>query len=414
MRFWLAAVMVASVAVAMAQPKDKETISAAEKKDILTRIETVLTQAAFVPGVDFKKWPDMVKEESDAIEKAGTVGEFTNLINRVMNKYGFSHIVLFSPEAGEARNTQSRAGIGIRIQIEPEGIRVLMVFPDSPAKDIGLEPGDLIVESDGKQVRQVVDLAGGEGESSKIVWMRGETRMEKQVTRRKYSTVIPESVEWRGDIAVLKVPTFDAGYNAQLVDQLMVEISAKAKGVVLDLRGNGGGRVVNLQHLASYFFDPQSQPMGTFVGKQDLLAYERQFGPSTDAAAVAERVRNKVTASRNASKIRLSVPVAGLIDGASGSASEIMAGALREQLGSKLFGSKSAGAVLASFISPLRDDLGFYLQFPVTDYVTIKGLRIEGNGITVDKEFGIPRYGQPDSAVDEAVAELVKVAGGRG
>lgn len=406
LKLWVAVALMASVVVAFAQPKDKDPISAAEKKDVLARIESTLTQWAFVPGIDFKQWPAMVEKESAAIEKAQTAGEFTNLINRVMNSYGFSHIVLFSPEAGQARNTQSRAGIGIRIEIDEKGIRVLMVFPESPAADVGLQPGDLIIEADGKPVRQQADLAGGVGDTSKIVIMRGTERLEKTVTRRQYSTIIPETVEWKGDIAILKIPTFDAGYNISRIDSLMREIKEKGKGVVLDLRGNGGGRVTNLQHLASFFLNRETQPMGTFVGKSDLMAYEKQFGPSTDAVAVAATVQRKVTASLNRGGVKLEMPVSVLIDGGSGSASEIMAGAMREQLGAKLYGRKSAGAVLASLIRPLGDDLGFMLQFPMTDYVTIKGLRIEGNGIVPDKDFPVARFGEPDGALDAAIAEL--------
>lgn len=393
-------------AIGFAQPKDKDPISAEEKKTTLDMVETMLNQLAFVPGTDFKTWPEMVKKNKDAIEKTKSVGEFTGVVNNVMTNFGFSHIVLFSPEAGQARVTQSRAGIGIRIEIEPTGLRVVAVFPGSPASEVGLQAGDLIYEADGKAVKSTAELAGDVGQTSTVKYRRGTEEKSVTVTRRQYSTVLPETVEWNGDIAVLKIPSFDAGYSIENIDNLMTQISGRAKGVVLDLRGNGGGRVTNLQHLASYFLSPVSQPLGTFVGKLEVSRYASQFGESVDPIAIASKTPLKVTASRNKPSIKLTVPVSCLIDGGSGSASEMMAVGLREQLGSKLYGRKSAGAVLASRILRLGDDLGFLLQFPVTDYVTIKGVRIEGNPVVPDREFPLVKFGEPDMALSAAIQEL--------
>ncbi|MFM9873973.1 MAG: S41 family peptidase [Fimbriimonadaceae bacterium] len=405
-RFAILASLLLVAAVGFAQPRDKDPISADEKQQTLNMVESMLNQMAFVPGTDFKTWPEMVKKHSADIEKTKTVGEFTGVINNVMTSFGFSHIVLFSPEAGQARATQSRAGIGIRIEIEPGGLRVVNVFPGSPASEVGFQPGDLIFEADGKAVKSTAELAGEVGQTSTVKYRRGTEDKSVSVTRRQYSTILPETVEWNGDVAILKVPSFDAGYSIDNIDKLMAEIAPRAKGVVLDLRGNGGGRVTNLQHLASYFLIPMEQPMGTFVGKFEVSRYAKEFGESVDPIAIAAKTQLKVTASRNKPGIRLTVPVSCLIDAGSGSASEMMASALREQLGSKLYGRKSAGAVLASRIMRLGDDLGFMLQFPVTDYVTIKGVRIEGHPIVPDREFEIAKFGEPDLALTTAIKEL--------
>jgi carboxyl-terminal processing protease len=405
-RFAIVASLLFATAISFAQPRDKDAISADEKVATLSKIEAMLNQMAFVPGTDFKTWPEMVKKHGEDIDKTKTVGEFTGVINSVMTSFGFSHIVLFSPESIQARNTQSRAGIGIRIEIEAGGLRVVNVFPGSPASEIGLQPGDLIYEADGKAVKSTAELAGDVGQTSTIKLKRGTEDKTLSVTRRLYSTVLPETLEWNGDVAILKVPSFDAGYSIDNVDALMTQISGKAKGVVLDLRGNGGGRVTNLQHLASYFLAPSEQPLGTFVGKGEVTRYAQTYGDSVDPILIASKTSFKVTATRNKNGLRLNVPVSCLIDGGSGSASEMMAAALREQLSSKLYGRKSAGAVLASRIMPLRDDLGFALQFPVTDYVTIKGVRIEGNPIVPDREFPIVKFGDPDLALSTAVKEL--------
>lgn len=407
--------VVAFAATALAQPATEASeLTAETKAKVLEKLEVSLNRQAFVPGVDFSKWNEMIAAKQDELDDAKTATRFATVVNSVLREYGFSHISLFTPEYGTQRQTQQRGGIGIRIQIEEEGVRVTNVFPDSPASDAGLQPGDLIVESDGVKVKGVEELAGDIGDKSTLKVMRDSKEMKFEVVRRTYKTVIPESVEWTGttqDIAVLKIPTFDVGYNQENVEKLFSEIRPKAKGVVLDLRGNGGGRVVNLQHLAGHFLDAVDEPIGTFIGRREVTLFEANNEPTTDVIKIASATKSKVRSARfNSSRKqiqRLSVPVTVLIDGGSGSASEMMAKALQEYRGAKLIGMPSAGAVLASVIVPLGDDAGgFWVQYPMFDYVTIKGYRIEGNRIMPDIEAPIARFGQPDEAVVSAVSVI--------
>ncbi|MEZ5163565.1 MAG: S41 family peptidase [Fimbriimonadaceae bacterium] len=154
----------------------------------------------------------------------------------------------------------------------------------------------------------------------------------------------------------------------------MSQANEKATSIIVDLRGNGGGRVISLQHLARYFIDSKNQPMGTFVGSPQVKAYEREFGKAKDVIEIANKSRFKVRAMPNEATNVFKGDVVVLIDGGSGSASEMMAAAMREIRGAKLVGQPTAGAVLASLIMPLRDSTGFWVQYPVMDYVTINRL----------------------------------------
>jgi carboxyl-terminal processing protease len=69
-----------------------------------------------------------------------------------------------------------------------------------------------------------------------------------------------------------------------------------------------------------------------------------------------------------------------------------------------MVGSKSAGAVLVSLMVPLPDD--YQLQYPISDYVTMHGVRLEGTGISPDAEAPFPRYNERDTAIDKALALL--------
>ena len=408
-----------SAAIAQAS---KPELSNETKEMVLAKLENALTTQAFVPGADFSKWSEMIEAKREMIEDADTENAFAGVVNSVLQEYGYSHISLFTPDYGTQRQTQSRAGIGIRIQLIPDkpGVLVTNVFPDSPASDVGLQPGDIIFEADGVVVNGVAELAGELDQKSTIKVQRGEEVLTFDVVRRQYRTVIPESVTWAGpgeDVAVVTIPTFDVGYNQANVEELFKEVRERAQGVVLDLRGNGGGRVVNLQHLAGFFLDPLEEPIGTFIGRRDVLRFERDNEPTTDVVKIADFTRSKVRSARFDSKRKpmeaVDVPVTVLIDPGSGSASEMMAKALQEYRSAKLIGGPSAGAVLASVIIPLGDDAGgFWVQFPMFDYVTIKGYRIEGQPITPDIEAPMARFGEPDTAVIAAVSLLTTVGDG--
>lgn len=406
--------LLALASVALAQDPPKE-LTPESKKQTLEKLEYILTKVAYVPGADFSKWSEKISSKKEDIDKATTPTQFANIVNGILVDYRLSHISLFTPDFGTQRITQKRAGIGIRIQIEEGGVRVTNVFPDSPATDVGLQKGDLIIECDGKAVKGVAELSGEQGQKSTITFTRGDKKIVKEVTRREYKTVIPESVEWQGDIAVVTVPTFDVGYDAKNVEKIMDEVAKKAKGVVLDLRGNGGGRVTSLQHLAAYFIDPVTEPMGTFINRGNVDTYTKDYGATTDVTKIAEKTPFKVRASRFGTDRqtikKLEVPVSVLIDGGSGSASEMMAAALKEIRKAPVVGSPSAGAVLASMIVPMGDEAGFWIQYPVMDYVTIKGTRLEGNGVKPDVMAPITPFGQPDKGLIEAtklVQALIK------
>jgi carboxyl-terminal processing protease len=95
-----------------------------------------------------------------------------------------------------------------------------------------------------------------------------------------------------------------------------------------------------------------------------------------------------------------------LINRGSASASEICAAALREVAGAKLIGSRTAGAVLASTYARIGD---WELQYPVTDYVTIKGLRLEGNPLQPDEEVSASGNGREDAVLAKAL-ELLRAS----
>jgi hypothetical protein len=180
-------------------------------------------------------------------------------------------------------------------------------------------------------------------------------------------------------IALLRITTFDEGYDRNKLATLMTE-AKKADALILDLRGNGGGASANIGNLLSYLL-PDRTAYGVFVSRRLVEGYKQANpGQPVDVFRVAAWAPNKsMTRARNVEPYKGRIVV--MINGGSASAAEITAAALQEH-GAKLVGTPSAGAVLASTYFRLTG--GFYLQAPVSDYVTIKGVRLEHQPLKPD------------------------------
>jgi carboxyl-terminal processing protease len=391
-------------------PVERLPFNEETKKRVLDAMTDVIERRAYVPGVDFSKWKEYLSKQEDAIAKADTEEKFAMALNTALRNFGFSHIVLATPRAAEARISRSSVGIGVNIQPHAKGLMVVRTVPDAPAEKAGIKPGDILVEANGKKIRQPGDLAGEEGAKVRIKVEREDgSKEEFTIVRRKFSTARPEELEWHNpDTAVVRIPSFDLGYSQQRVEKLMTE-AAKAKNLIVDLRSNGGGAVINMMHFMSLLM-PAGTDVGVFVSRSQADQFVRETnGSPTDLKAIAEWSKSKIRTAKGrvpAYKGRIAV----LINGATGSASEITAMALRENLKSPIVGTKSAGAVLVSTMATLPGR--WQLQYPLTDYVTLKGIRLEGNGIKPDIEqpgAAFLRPGEKDAALEYALALINRV-----
>lgn len=397
-------------------PAVRNPITEEQKKAVLQGIDNYINRSAYVPNIDLAtRWSEFLTGQKEAIEKAKSQEEFVGAINNALQRFGFSHIVLHSPRAVQARINRSTVGIGIRIQPTEEGILVTSLVDDAPAQKAGLEVGDIILEADGVKVTGPGQIAGEEGTPVKLKVKKADgSTKEYTVVRRAFSTHRPEELTWVDkDTAAIRIWTFDLGYSRDRVEKHLTE-AAKAKRLIVDLRGNPGGAVVNLMHFMNQIL-PKDTVIGTFIDRSLLRAYtEETKGDPTNLKEIAAwATRNKMrTFGGKIEPFRGQIAV--LIDGGSGSAAEIAAAALKETVGAQVLGTKSAGAVLVSIMAPLPE--GFQLQFPINDYVTVKGLRLEGNGVSPDVQLdrgpAILKKGEVDPAYQAAIARLTAVASG--
>jgi hypothetical protein len=204
------------------------------------------------------------------------------------------------------------------------------------------------------------------------------------------------------DTALIRIHSFNEGYRPRHVDSLFEE-ARTARALVLDLRGNGGGRVENMHHLLSLLL-PDGTTVGTFVSRRTAMEYERAVGEARDPIAIANWTDRKFRV-RSGRTPAFEGEVAVLMDSRSASASEIVAGALRDVRRSPLVGTRSAGAVLMSTYQRLPH--GFMMQFPISDYVAINGQRLEGNPLQPDVVLS-PQAARSNAAVEAALVAVAR------
>ncbi len=388
---WVLAVVLGAAREARAQEMD-----AAAKDEVLHALRDHLVRHAYVGGVDFRKLPAHLEANREAIGRAPNATAFTIQVNRVLERFGVSHVMLVPPDMARGMRRAATIGIGADVRPAQGGLRVLGLTPDSPARERGLAPGDVITHVDGVRATEPEML---EGETGSVAVLRVrkvagdvlEVRVERVLTVRR------EPAEYRElapDVALIRIPTFNDGYDPFEIEDLVARAFWKP-ALVIDLRGNGGGRVAYLLHLLSLLV-AEGTPIGTPVTNVLAARYvEATGGDPSDARAVAAWSPEHLKVPENP---RTPYPgrVGVLIDGGSASASEVTSAALREVRGAVVVGATSAGALLVSTYTPLPH--GFLVQAPISDYITIRGERPEGVGVRPDMEAPAGRRSEDPAA----------------
>jgi len=399
-----------------------QPITTDEKQSILKRTESILRSRAYASTADFAKWPDMVEKYKDRLDRADTVSSFSSVLNRLMNEFGISHLDVMTPKMAEQRSKTSQVGIGIkhsgRGEPFPEGLSIDQIIGGGPAERAGIKDGDTILKVDGTALTTTEQLRGEEGSVIVLTIRRAaaenqEAKLEDvTIARGKFRTRDPESfAKIADDTSFIRIPSFDNTYDRRRVESLFKQ-AADSKYLVIDLRNNGGGATTNLGHFLGMVL-PRGTEYGTSVDRDTSEKYREETGKDpSDVLAVAAWSRDKWKVRRNPIE-PFTGKVVVLINRASASASEIAAAALKELHNppATLIGGRTAGAVLVANDVSLPD--GFRMMVPISEYVTIKGRRLEGNPLKPDigGPFSLERVGnkpETDEVVKLALRELRK------
>ena len=290
------------------------------------------------------------------------------------------HTRFLTPEERE-QNREDLSGtyVGIGVTLENEDEKVIVVAPieNSPADRAGIEAGDVVVAVNGESVRgedlsQVVEkVKGPEGTEVKLTVLRGEEERVFDLERSEIEAPVASWVLIPGsDVAHVRLSSFSNDSAEKLREAFEESQSAGARRFVLDLRDNPGGNLDQAVEIAGYFLKA-----GSVVYIRENASGEREEIEVGDGAE------------------RTDAPMAVLVNGGTGSSSEILAGALRDNdravvIGKKTFGT---GTVLKEFV--LRD--GSAILLGVAEWLTPHGDFIRGTGIAPDIEVSLEEGAEP-------------------
>ena len=278
-------------------------------------------------------------------------------------------------------------GIGVQIsQSESTNvITVIRVFRGSGAEEAGIQAGDMLYKVDGEDITGedinsvVAKIRGNAGSTVHIEVYRDSVKdyVEMDVERRDVSM---DTVEWNmleGGMGYLQITEFDGVTYEQFVMALEDLKAQGMKGMILDLRDNPGGRLDQVVEIADDFL--------------------------TEGVIVSTKDKNGLGTTYEADEeVRFEGPVVLLANGNSASASEVLAGALKDYDKATLVGTTTFGKGIVQSIYPLDD--GTAIKITISDYYTPSGANIHGTGIepdiTVEKEQS--ENEEQDNQLDQA------------
>jgi carboxyl-terminal processing protease len=289
----------------------------------------------------------------------------------------------------------SFSGIGVAVRDVAGGLRVETVYKDSPAAKAGIRIGDVIVEAQGKKLADLPEEAattlikGREGTKVTLRVRRGRKTLVKRVTRATISVpVVASRIANAGGkrAAYIRLTTFGPRTaHVQMATAIRRAKRRRVRGIVFDLRGNGGGLVTEAQLIASMFL--KNGPIVTTRGR-----------------AVEEQTLNAV-----GQPIAGDLPTVVLVDRATASAAEIVAGALQDRKRATLVGRKTFGKGVFQEIMPLSNDGA--LDITVGQYFLPSGRNLGGPGTKQGAgiEPDVPARDDPDTRRDEALDKALSV-----
>jgi carboxyl-terminal processing protease len=276
-------------------------------------------------------------------------------------------------------------GVGMNVEQNRRGLKVLRVFQGSPAETAGIDRGDFILAVDGRTIAGVNSeiatsrIKGPAGTSVQLRVFTPGDDSDRTVTVKRERIEVPVA---RGrmkvvdghKIGVAELFGFSDGAHALLAREIKKLRNQGAEAIVLDLRGNGGGLLLEAVGVSSLFIEN-----GEIVSVRGRHRAERTHDAQGDAI------------------LPKSVPVAVLVDGGSASASEIVTGALRDRGRATVVGTRTFGKGLVQEVEQLSN--GGVLDLTVANYYLPGGETITTKGIKPQ----VRAVDNPDTKRDEAL-----------
>lgn len=329
------------------------------------------------------------------VEEVNDTNLMRGAIRGMLNALGDPHTGYMTPDEYQQANIPLQGeyeGIGAWVDPTGEYLTIISPMPDSPAMDAGLKSGDQVIAVNGEDmsgvegnqvIRRILGPAGTEVELT----IRREGRPEPftvEVTRQEITVPSVESRMLEDDIAYLRLFNFGEDTTRDLRSHLRDLLEQDPQGLILDLRGNGGGFLGTAVNVTSEFID------------EGLVLVER-FGDGSEKEYRA-----------NGNGLATEIPLVVLIDGGSASASEIVAGAIQDHDRAVLVGETSFGKGSVQNWIPLSDEAGA-VRVTVARWYTPDGRQISQEGLAPDVEVEVTEEdleSDEDPQLDRAVEVL--------
>jgi carboxyl-terminal processing protease len=300
-------------------------------------------------------------------------------IEGMVDSLGDDYTIFMRPEKAEefiksVSGKDSFEGVGMEIGIKNKVLTVIAPIEGTPAYRAGIRAGDKILKiderlTDGMSSEQAVNLIRGKkGTQVVLTISRKEFSEPREFTLTRDIIQVPV-ISWSikdGDIAYVRIYQFSGNLPEKFRNVVSEALKSNAKKMILDLRNNPGGYLEAAVDIASWFL-----PKGSVVLKEEFRDNENDDYRSKGYSALQN------------------FPVVVLVNNGSASASEILAGALKDIKGVKLIGEKTFGKGSVQQVETLPDDSS--LKITVAKWFTPSGISIADEGLTPDIEVQLDK-----------------------
>jgi len=295
-------------------------------------------------------------------------------ISGMVESLGDDYTVFMPPEKTDSfvksvSGKDSFEGVGMELGIKEKILTVVTPIEGTPAYSAGIKAGDKILKIDdktteGMTTEEAVSLIRGEkGTQVTLTIIRKNLDKSKEYTLTRDTIEVPV-IRWEmldNGIAYIKIYQFTANLPSKFEDIVTQLLGDNAKKIIIDVRNNPGGYLETAVDVASWFL-----PENAVVVREEFKNGEKNEYKSAGYKSLQD------------------FKTVVLVNGGSASASEILAGALRDIKGIKLIGEKTFGKGSVQTLESLRDDSS--LKITVAKWLTPSGVSIADEGLKPDVE----------------------------
>jgi carboxyl-terminal processing protease len=331
------------------------------------------------------------------------IGATKGLINSLKDPYSEFLTVEQTQELSTELSGEF-SGVGMEITKRDGYLVIVSPLPNTPAERAGLKPNDIILTIDDTEAMnlsatEASQLIRGEaGTSVKLTVYRSTWNEAKTIELIRENIFIP-SVSWEkleNNLAYLKIYNFNLPVTMDFYKVALEISSAKPKGLIIDLRNNPGGYLDSVVDISGWFLSRGDIILKEDFGNGEVKVFRVSLGQS----------------------LLKNIPTVILVNEGTASAAEILAGALRDNRGIQLIGTKTFGKGSVQELIYLKD--GSSIKLTISRWLTPNGTIIQDNGLEPDimvkneEDFGA--YAkidlEKDKQLQRAIETILKLING--